>query len=454
MDKIGNLIKTYTKSPEYINGLKLMELGSDYYSQKNTLINNREKKFYTGKGHSQKDPYKANHKIASGFMKLLTKQKVNYSINNRLSLASDEAEVIENDLSKSYRNMLKKVGIEASKKGVAYLQVYIENNEFKYKKIPSEQIIAIPCKDNKDAIECVIRIYKETGTNSNGEIVELQKAEFWTNEVVYYYELNEKDSREWEISNIPHNPKPHITQSLKYGNITAKVKAHSWGKPPFCVLYNNDERSSDLQPIKQLIDVFDIVNSDFANNLEDFQDVYWILKNYGGEDFDSVMEEIKQHKVIATGEDGDARTETVSIPVEARNVMLELTEKLIYKFGMGVNMASMTANITNVQILALYNNLDLKANDFETELEEFWQQLMYFLNRYYELTGKIQAESSLTFNRAITLNENEKLEANANQIGAISERTRLANHPWVKNVDDEIEQMAKESGTIRIDDIE
>ncbi len=408
MDKIGKIIKHYVDSPEYTNGVALMKQGVDYYNQNNTAILKREMNFYTEKGKSCKDPYKSNNKLTSGWMKLLTKQKVNYSINKKLSLETDAEEQLINTIGTNYRNVLKKLCIETSKKGVGYYQVYIENGLFKYKIIPSEQIIVIPYRDNKDSIEYVIRVFSENVTDSSGKIKNVKKTQFWTNEVVYYYEYSDSINKNlWELEDLPYNPEPHITKTLKYGAVISKTMAHSWGKPPFCVLYNNDERATDLQPIKKFIDVYDIVASDFANNLEDFQDVYWILKNYGGEDFDEVMSQIKQYKVVATGEDGDATTETIDIPVEARKVMLELIESLIYKFGMGVNVDKMTSNVTNPQIYALFHNLNLKANDFETEVLELWQQLMYFVNMFYSLTSQTLATSSLVFNREIILNENE-----------------------------------------------
>ncbi len=449
-EKIKNIIKKYVNSSKYNHDLELMKQGVDYYNQNNTSIKNRKMEFYDGTCR-RVDPYKANHKITGGFMKLLTGQKVNYSINSKLSLATNQEDAIVSILG-NYRNSLKKIGIEASKKGVAYMQVYIENDVFKYKIIPSEQIIAIPKEDNKDIIEYVIRVYSENATDKLGRTVKIEKAQFWDSQYVYYYENDTSNFKGWELEKLPHNPEPHIKRVFNYNSTYVEIEEHSWGKPPFCVLYNNDERTTDLHPIKALIDVYDIVLSDFANNLEDFQDVYWILKNYGGEDFDEVMEQIKRFKVVATGEDGDATTETIEIPVEARQVMLSLVEKLIYKFGMGVNIDSLASNVTNVQIYALYSNLDLKANDFEAEVEEFWQQLMYFVNVYFMLNNKGLVGSSLVFNRNIMLSENEKLEANANQIGVVSEHTRLANHPWVQNVNNELFLIQKEQGTVIIND--
>jgi len=157
---------------------------------------------------------------------------------------------------------------------------------------------------------------------------------------------------------------------------------------------------------------------------------------------------------LRVGDDGDAKAETINIPTEARQKMLDNTEKLIYKFGMGVNPDDVDGNITNVRIKALYSNLDLKANDFEIEIEDFMDQWFYFLNRYFELTSKTIFDANdlyIVFSRSMIINEVEMLNANSQQQGNISARTRMENHPWVDNVEEEIKRIEEEQDDIELD---
>jgi hypothetical protein len=43
-------------------------------------------------------------------------------------------------------------------------------------------------------------------------------------------------------------------------------------------------------------------------------------------------------------------------------------------------------------------------------------------------------------------NESEKITAVKNSLGVISKKTALSNHPWVKDVDAEMEQLEDEVG--------
>jgi SPP1 family phage portal protein len=428
-----------------------MTRGVLYFRTKNIKIMSRKKMFAGANGKGIEDPFKANNKLPSAYMSLLVKQKVGYSVNEMIKIDNDPDDRIEDTLTKAWKIKLKKLCTQTSQKGVGYWQFYILNGQLKYKIIPAEQVVVVPSIIDNDIIAYVIRFYTETVTDDKGKVVEIQKAEIWDNQTVTYYRST--DDEAWQLDkDYEYNPLPHISQTIKYGESVDKIVGTGWGRPPFARLWNNDERMTDLQPIEEFIDIYDVVNSDFANNLEDFQDVYWVLKNYGGENLEEVLEQIKAYRVLATPENGDAAAHTIDIPAQARQIMLDNTEKLIYKFGQGLNPDDVEGNVTNVRIKALYAGLDLKANDFEIEIQDFWQQVMYFLNRYFELIGQPPVESELVFNRKTTMNEGEMLTANVAQVGFVSERTRLSNHPWVKDVDEELDQMQEESGEVVIRD--
>ncbi len=459
MAELAKLIGKYVDDFETSQFRKYMTEGVAYYNKNNTEIMRRQKLYYIRQGQTVEDPYKANHKLPSGYMKLLVKQKVNYSINNRIKIGSSDnidIKAIEDALG-NWKKGLKQAAYEASKKAAAYWQFYInQNQEFDYKLIPAEQCIAIPAPDDPDTIEYFIRFYQQQIYDAKSKPVTIKKVEFWTSDKVYYF-IHQDGGWEFAPESIePYNPKPHIKAVYRYGDKVSKEQEQSWGRPPFAVLYNNDEKQNDLYPVKEFIDIYDIVNSDFANNLDDFQDIYWILKNYNGQDLDEFLTEIKELKAIRTGDGGDARAETINIPTEARIKMLDNTEKLIYKFGMGVNPDDIEGNITNVRIKALYSNLDLKANDFEIELQDFMQQALYFLKKYFEIknTGFDFDESKiyLVFDRSMIINEAEMLQVNAGQQGSISEKTRLEHHAWVQNADDELKRIEKEKPDIELDD--
>ena len=57
--------------------------------------------------------------------------------------------------------------------------------------------------------------------------------------------------------------------------------------------------------VKDLIDQYDLVVSGFANDLADIQEVIFVLRNYGGEDLNTFLSELKRYKAIKV--EGDSR---------------------------------------------------------------------------------------------------------------------------------------------------
>jgi hypothetical protein len=146
------------------------------------------------------------------------------------------------------------------------------------------------------------------------------------------------------------------------------------------------------------------------------------------------------------------------VPYEARMTELKNLEDKIFTFGQGVNLnQSGDGNITNVVIRSRFANLDLKANGFELEVEDFIDKLIYFVNKYREFNNMPPIEvDGVVFNRSMIINEIELLEANTKQKGMISEDTRLANHPWIEDVETELELIQTEADNmmVTIPDIE
>lgn len=417
---IKEQIESFKESVEY----KKMLQGEAYYNQKNIEIMRREKKLRLA-GKLVNDPWEANHKLPSGYMRMLVNQKVAYSINPKMKLVSDTVDIdrIYEDLGRRFDTKLKKYAKEASKTGRASFYPMIIDGKFEYKVLQSKQLIvdeemqwAILFDDTKASL-----ITK----NANTVFVKRDNEYF-----------------------IESEPLPNVLKKLTVNGVVIEQQADTWGKVPVTLSYNNDDKDTDLDPIKAFIDIYDIINSDFANNLDDFQDIYWILENFGGQNLEEFITQVKQYKAIKVGEGGSARPETIQIPVEARKTMLDMTEDNIYKFGFGFNPNKTgDGNITNVVIRSRYEPLNLKANDFEQEIREGVYQLLDFLNQYYIITNQPQFnpyDVDIKFDRSMIVNELEMATLANESMGFLSEETRLANDPRVSDAEEEIERMNNE----------
>ena len=118
--------------------------------------------------------------------------------------------------------------------------------------------------------------------------------------------------------------------------------------------------------------------SSLSNNLADFDTPVYAVKGFQGNDLNELQQNLKTKKMIGVGEDGDVDVKTVDIPYQARQAKLELDEKNIYRFGMGLNTSGLkdTNATTNIAIKAAYSLLDLKCSKLEIRLKQFLRKLL------------------------------------------------------------------------------
>lgn len=103
-----------------------------------------------------------------------------------------------------------------------------------------------------------------------------------------------------------------------------------------------------------------------------------MIKGFQGNDLNKLQQNLKTKKIIGVDEDGDVEIKTVDIPYQARQAKLELDEKNIYRFGMGLNMSGLkdTSATTNIAIKAMYSLLELRAKKLELRLKQFLRKLV------------------------------------------------------------------------------
>ena len=403
-----------------VNG-ELVETRNEYYNSRNTAIMERRKLYYSVEYNAVMDDcYKANNKIASGFFPFIVNQKIDYLINNRLTVEGDEV------FDKEYLvELLTQAGRVASIQGRAIYKFEIVNNKLYFRNIPNEQILL----SNPDEAFAV-HIYKKTSTKLEikQDLQSIQQRD------MIYIDVYEND----EVTKYT-----LYKDYLKLIEVTKNFENFDYEFPPFITLCNNLNCDSDLTPIKTLIDLWDKTVSDYGNNFEDFQDAYMIIKNFIGnnKEMDRLLRDVKRYKILPlVGDDTSADFKTFEIPHEARNDIINLIEKNIYKFGNALNPDDIEGDITNVRIKALYANLDLKTNQFENEIRKFYQKIVAL----FEKVENRKIESKLIFSRSIIINEKESLDANKNQIGVISDETRISEHLWVDDPAEELKRMERE----------
>ena len=100
----------------------------------------------------------------------------------------------------------------------------------------------------------------------------------------------------------------------------------------------------------------------------------------------------------------------------------------------------MSNNPNQMNIQSMYSDIDLDAHDMESE----FQSALLLLLEFVEEALNKKLEATFIFNRDLPVNQSEVINNCKNSTGLISKRTIVANHPWVRDTDEELDQLQKE----------
>lgn len=238
--------------------------------------------------------------------------------------------------------------------------------------------------------------------------------------------------REGKMLQTVQPKRPYIlTESTDALGQTTLV-GQGYGTLPVLPLYANGEHHTELTPsIKAKIDAYDTILSDFADNLERANDVYWVLNNFGGtmDEAAEILEQINRLKAVAAVTDGtssssSAEPKTIEVPYAARQAALTLLERALYRDWMALDMDQLTGgSLTNVAIRAATAALDLKADRYEWQVMQFVRSLLRMLQL---------PDGVIRFRRQTIANESEMVQDIAVMRGDIDRATALRLNPYIQ----------------------
>ncbi len=440
---------------------KLMLTAQDYYKNDND-IKDRKRYYIDRKGVKQEVTNLSNAKLAHPFMRKLTNQKVNYLLSKELAIQSDDEKfngLLTDYIDRKFLKMLKNVGRDAIVNGIAWLQVYYnEKGELKFKRIPSEEIIPFWADADHTMLEGILRVYSITRYLPDGVQKEIKKVEYHTTQGVWYYEMGDKGLK--PDPDKPQTVNGHFTvkepQKGEDGNIKIDEEgnelyneiAATWDKVPFIGFKYNADEISLLKWIKPLIDDYDLNTSDTSNNLQDIPNSIKVVKNYDGTDKGEFTQNLATFRTAFVSSDGDMKTIETNMDVAAIDSHLNRLRKDIYEAGNGVDTQEVSmGNASGVALKFRYADLDTDTDDLAAEFSSALDEVLWFVKIDMMNKGMgdyLDLAVDIIFNTDMIINESETITDAGNSVGIISEETIIANHPWVTDVQAELDRVKKE----------
>lgn len=385
----------------------------------------------------------ADNRIPFNFHGLLVNQKASYMFAAPpiFDLGNKETnKKLTQFLGDKYPKVCKDLCIEASNCTVAWLHVWKDGKgAWKYAVVPAEQIIPVWTSDLEKELSGVFRSYQNIDEETGDRYTVY---EYWNDKECTAYRLKAGD----ELDQLmPYQMFLVDPELCEYSD----CYQHGVGEVPFFPFFNNNIDTDDLKNIKPLIDTYCKVFSGFVNDLEDIQEVIFVLTNYGGEDLGQFLRDLKDYKAIQIESDGDGdhsgvSTLTIELPVEAREKLLEITRKCIFEQGMGIDPDPQNfGNSSGVALQFLYSLLEQKAGLQETEFRLGFGRFIRCICRLQEIKIK-DGTIAQTWTRTSVKNDQELSQIASQSKGIISDETIVSHHPWVDDPEKEMDLLKEQ----------
>lgn len=386
---------------------------------------------------------RSNTRIEHPIYKRLVDQKVRYLLSRPWSVTTEDeryGEELERLFDAAFRRKIRRMGKRAIKDGIAWLQPYIgDNNKLAFMLLPATEVVPLWADGEETELDGFIRFYSQVAYVGQLRKV-VHKAEYWYKDGVRRFEAGDGSGRYREVhGNEQQAPQPHFVVG---------EKGFNWNTPPIVWLRYNDEELPLLHYVKELIDDYNWQTSVTADVLRDVAKFVYILRNYGGADLGQFVTELRKNLAIQVEGDGGVDKLQADVNVDAVMAFLDKQRRDLYDLASAVDTKDPElGNASGKAIGFRYMDLDADCTDLGAELAATFGRLKPFIDTFLQASGKgdfSETEFEVAFNKDMPIDETEII-ANINASASLlSKRTLMENHPWVKDVEAEVEAVKEE----------
>lgn len=431
--------KASRKRREMINGEKYYEGNHDILSRKRTVIG--------ADGKLEEVKNLPNNRIVDNQYGKMVDQKKNYLLGQPIVFNTENdiyTKLLKKMFNKKFLRLMKNVGEDALNTGIGWIFIYYnEHGEFTFKRFKSYEIIPGWKDAEHTQLDYVIRLYEVIVYEGIQEKV-VEKVEVYDENGIYRFILDggKLIPDEMPFSNYFTTIDEDDEQVIEQG--------WNWSKIPLIPFKYNAKEIPLIKKVKTLQDGLNIILSNFQNNMEeDARNTILVLVNYDGENLGEFRKNLATYGAVKVktvdGSGGDLKTLQVEVNSENYKVIIEIFKKAIIENAKGYDAKDdrLSGNPNQMNIQSMYSDIDLDANEMETEFQASFEELLWFVNVHLFNVGLgdfEQEEVEIIFNRDIMISESEVITNIKDSVGILSDETLVANHPWVDDPQSELER--------------
>ena len=386
-----------------------------------------------------------NNRIIDNQYRKMVRQKVNYLVGQPITFQSENkqfANELKKLFGKKFMKLLKRIGTDAENEGIVWVYpTYDDDGCLIFKKFKGHEIIPGWRDADHTILDYAIRIYSMLDYSGKNNETIVEKVEVFDETGISYFQLD----GEHLVAEEPFHESYFVVDGEHPFN---------WTKIPLIAFKRDADEIPLIRNIKSLQDGLNDILSNFENNMdEDARNTILILVNYDGENLGTFRKNLANYGAVKVktvdGAAGDLKTLQIEVNAENYKTIIEIFKKAIIENAMGFDAKDdrLGGQPNQMNIQSMYSDIDLDANEMETEFQASFEELLWFVRCHFANIGVGNYDLDdleIIFNRDLPMVEGEVIDNIKNSIGILSDETLVAQHPWVDDVQLELKRKAKQ----------
>lgn len=421
-------------------------IDGDLYYDYEHAIKQKKRMVIGNDGALVEDKHLPNNRFTDNQYGNMVDQKVNYLLSKPVTFKTKNtayADALKQLFNKRFHRTLKNLGKDSYNGGIGWLYVYYdEQGNFRIKKFHPWEVLPFWKDDDHTELDFAVRVYDVETYEGDVEKI-ITYVEVYDTQGIHKFTLDGN-------SLVP----DYSTYYFELGTDDDKIP-YNWNRVPLIPFKCNSTETPLLKKCKSLQDGINNILSNFGDGMQENAsgNTILIIKNYDGTDLGQFRQNLSQYKAVKvrTVDGADGGIDSLQIEVNCDNykaILTELRKALIQNCkGYDVDELKSSGSPNEMTIKAVYSQIDIDANEIETEYQASFEELLWFVNQHLVNTGAgdfTNEDIDVIFNRDMMVNESQVITDINNSAAILSRKTCVAQHPYVDDVDAELEQIEKE----------
>lgn len=369
----------------------------------------------------QADNWKPCNKIVTNYCYNITQTYQGYLTGKDITYTSDKdisniQDILNyNDCPTMDSELLKQALIY----GVGYEIMYIDQEKKpRFRTVDSREIIPVFWNDLEQELAFCIRLHRRN---------------MWDNTIKYYVDV-------YYASEIVFYETDELFSNLKL----LDMEPNFFGQVPINILYLNPEEKSIFDQVMGLQDAYNNLISSEVDDFQAFCDCYLVLKNLTADEEEIQM--MKENRVLEVGEDGEVYYLNKNISDTQIENMLKNVNDTIHKIANCPDFSQESFG-TSSGIALRYRLLGFenRAGNIEKTMIKTLQRRIELICAILKLKGEeVWRDIQIIFTRNLPTDINETVNVINSLRGLVSDKTLLAQIPFIQDIDTELEMVQEQ----------